>query len=132
MVMRALAGGELRPGGDATTFEVLTSAAAFDSGIDATSLSELGKPLVPGLPADFAPSLLAGLERAGRERGTDPLPSGTLRVDRAGYDLMGSSEAAFFQAGVLLRAAFSAMATGDDVAARLAERLSTMPVDATG
>jgi hypothetical protein len=129
MIMRALVGGEFLPGIDTTHFEVLTAAAPFDSGIEATCASGLGKPLIPGLPRDFAPAVLAGLEGTST---SDPLPAGTLRIDRAGYDLMGSSEAAFFQAASLLRSAFSAMAAGDDVEARLTSRLSTMAADQTG
>jgi hypothetical protein len=85
--------------------------------------------LIPGLPKDFAPAVLAGLET---KPALDQLPAGTLRIDRAGYDLMGSSEAAFFQAASLLRSAFSAMAASDDVAARLTSRLTTMAADQAG
>jgi hypothetical protein len=129
MIMRALIGAEFFPGSDVTHFEVLTAAAPFDSGVGATCASSLGKPLIPGLPKDFAPPVLAGLEK---ESAQDPLPAGTLRIDRAGYDLIGSSEAAFFQVASLLRSAFSAMAAGDDVAARLTDRLTHMPVHQAG
>jgi hypothetical protein len=129
MVMRALAGGQFTPGSDLTEFEVAVAAAAFDSGVDATCPSRLGKPLVPGLPQDFAPSVLAGVA-AGSVH--DPLPAGTLRVDRAAYDLMGSSEAAFYQAGLLLRAAFSATIAGIDVADHLARRFGQIPAEQAG
>jgi hypothetical protein len=129
MIMRALIGAEFLPGRDATHLEVLTAAAPFDSGVEPTCTSSLGKPLIPGLPKDFAHAVLAGLEK---ESTQDPLPAGTLRIDRAGYDLMGSSEAAFFQVASLLRSAFSAMAAGRIVAARLTARVNSMPVDEAG
>jgi hypothetical protein len=129
MVMRALVGAAFIPGPELTRFEVMTAAAPFDSGIASSCVSELGKPLIPGLPQDFASSVLAGLTN---ESSQDPLPAGTLRVDRAGYDLMGSSEAAFFQAAKLLRSAFSATATRDDVVARLTKRLTDMSADQAG
>jgi hypothetical protein len=128
-VMRALLGGEFIPGGDRTTFTVLVASAPFDSGVAATCTSDLGSRLIPGLPIDFAPSVRSGL---GREIEPDPLPGGTLRVDRAGHDLMGSSEAAFYQAAVLLRAAFSASLHGTDVAERLVQRLDETPADSFG
>jgi hypothetical protein len=128
MIMRALIGAEFLPGRDATHFEVLIAAAPFDSGVEPTCASSLGKPLIPGLPKDFAHAVLAGL----KESAQDPLPAGTMRIDRAGYDLMGSSEAAFFQVASLLRSAFSAMASGNDVAARLTGRLNSMPSQQAG
>ena len=129
MVMRALLGGEFVPGGDRTTFTVLVASAPFDSGVAATCASDLGSPLIPGLPIDFAPAVRTGLGYAVQ---LDPLPSGTLRVDRAGHDLMGSSEAAFYQAAVLLRAAFSASLHGTDLAERLVQRLDEIPADSFG
>jgi hypothetical protein len=129
MVMRALVGGEFTPGSDLTGFEVAVAVAAFDSGVDTTCPSRLGKPLVPGLPQDFAPSVLAGITAGSAD---DPLPAGTLRVDRAAHDLMGSSEAAFYQAGLLLRAAFSATITGTDVAGHLARRFGNIPAEQAG
>jgi hypothetical protein len=129
MVMRALLGGEFVPGGERTIFTVLVASAPFDSGVAATCASDLGSPLIPGLPIDFAPSALAGLGGAIQ---VDPLPSGTLRIDRAGHDLMGSSEAAFYQAAILLRAAFSASLHGADLAERLVQRLDETPADSFG
>jgi hypothetical protein len=129
MVMRALVGAEFIPGSDRTAFEVAVAVAAFDSGVDAACPSRLGKPLVPGLPRDFAPSVLAGITAGSAE---DPLPAGTLRVDRAAHDLMGSSEAAFYQAGRLLRAAFSATIAGIDVADHLARRFGDIPAEQAG
>jgi hypothetical protein len=129
MIMRALVGGLFTPGSELTRFEVTVAVAAFDSGVDATCPSRLGKPLVPGLPQDFAPSVLAGITAGSAQ---DPLPAGTLRVDRAAYDLAGSSEAAFYQAGLLLRGAFSATIAGADVAEHLARRFRQIPSDQAG
>jgi hypothetical protein len=126
MIMRALIGGEFVPTpGGVVRFEVQIAAAPFDSGVAATCESELGKPLVPGLPEDFAPSVLAGL---GTEEA--PLPPGTLLIDRAGYDLMGSSESAFYQVARLLRAAVAATLADNDVPAVLTLLLADIPVDA--
>lgn len=122
LIMRALIGGEFRPGAGPTRYEVPVGRAAFDNGDEATCPSRLGRPLIPGLPADFADSALAGLTA---DADADRLPGGRLRVDRAAYDLMGSSEAAFFQAARLLRAALA----GDEPEARVARRLSELDAD---
>jgi hypothetical protein len=45
---------------------------------------------------------------------------------------MGSSEAAFYQAAILLRAAFSASLHGADLAERLVQRLAETPADSFG
>jgi hypothetical protein len=126
LIMRALVGAEFVAEGGPARYEILVARAPFDDGDEPTCPSQLGRPLVPGLPADFAAAARSGLTA---DAGVDPLPGGRLRVDRAAYDLMGSSEAAFFQAGRLLRAALSAAITGDDVQGRLAQRLSEMASD---
>jgi hypothetical protein len=74
----------------------------FNSGLPATCDSRLGGPLIPGMPRDFAAAAMSGLKR---DSSAFPLPKGRLRVDRAGHDLMGSSEVAFEQAARLLRVA---------------------------
>jgi hypothetical protein len=127
MIMRALVGGECVPVPGRVRFEVCVGAAAFDSGVPPTCESALGKALVPGLPEDFAPSVLAGLavEQIG-----NGMPPGIVRVDRAGYDLMGSSVAAFYQAAMLLRTAMAATLAGDDVEVSVARRLAEIPADA--
>lgn len=115
LILRALLGGEFVPGDGTTQYDVLVARAPFDNGDEPTCPSQLGRPLVPGLPADFAAAARSGLTA---DADVDQLPGGRLRVDRAAYDLMGSSEAAFFQAGRLLRAAFAG--------APLAQRLGAM------
>ncbi len=126
LIMRALVGGAFVPDAGSTTYEVLVARAPFDNGDVAACPSQLGAPLVPGLPADFAASVLGGLTA---EAEVDPLTGGRLRIDRAAYDVMGSSEAAFFQAARLLRASFSAVVAGDDSGARVVQCLSGMSSD---
>ncbi|WP_328364842.1 hypothetical protein OG800_34130 [Streptomyces sp. NBC_00445] len=75
-------------------------------GVLAGCSSELGRPLVAGLPRDFADAVLDGLAR---DTGVGALPAGLLRVDRAGFDEEGSSEMAFKLAGELLRCVVAAM-----------------------
>ncbi|WP_157876529.1 hypothetical protein [Streptomyces graminilatus] len=101
MAMRALLGAEFSLDSQAsgTLFEVPYGAAM---GLDevAGCRSELGRPLVAGLPRDFAHAALDGLVGDGV---AGALPVGLLRVDRAGFDAVGSSEMAFKLAGDLLR-----------------------------
>jgi hypothetical protein len=123
MIMRAQLGGEFLPGGGQTRYEVCVAAEPFDSGLPATCESFLGDPLIPGLPSDFARSALAGVTASSAR---SPLPGGVLRVDRAGYDLMGSSESAFNQAGRLLRHALVAMIQGVDLEARVREAIEEL------
>lgn len=73
--------------------------------------SELGPPLIAGLPSDFAEVALAGL--AG-EAEANPWPPGLLRVDRAGWDEAGSSEVAFKLAGNLLQHVLRALLRNDE------------------
>jgi hypothetical protein len=112
MIMRAAVGGEFRSGGDGTRFEVCVTGEPFDSGVPATCDSPLGTPLVPGLPADFADAVLGGLMADAEQA---PLPGGVLRVDRAGYDLMGSSDAAFGLAAKILRHAVALSLQASDL-----------------
>lgn len=112
MIMRALLGGEFLLGVDEARYEVCVATEPFDSGLPATCESSLGEPLIPGLPSDFARSALDGVTA---DTSRLPLPGGVLRVDRAGYDLMGSSESAFNQAGRLLRHVLAAKIQGADV-----------------
>ncbi|MEV0280780.1 hypothetical protein AB0I22_30935 [Streptomyces sp. NPDC050610] len=106
MHMRALLGAEFTPGpvGAVTVFEV-PFGGPLGLGADAECESELGRPLAAGLPRDFASAALDGL--AG-DVGGQVLPAGLLRVDRAGFDEVGSSEMAFRLAGGLLRAVIHA------------------------
>jgi hypothetical protein len=121
LTMRALIGGTFVPGPPPVRCEVCIMADEFDAGQPATCESSLGRPLVPGLPRDFADAALRGLTV---HPSANPLPPGLLRVDRAGHDVMGSSEAAFEQVAVLLRCAFSATVMDADVRERLGDLLA--------
>jgi hypothetical protein len=123
MIMRAQIGAEFTPGAGDTRYEVCIMGSPFDSGTLATCDSALGAPLIPGLPADFADAALNGLAY---DPSGLPLPGGLLHVDRAGHDLMGSSEAAFQQAATLLRCAFSATISGADVQKSLSDMFARL------
>jgi hypothetical protein len=125
MMLRAQLGGEFVPGFAETRLQVCVMEQPFDSGLPATCRSFLGKPLIPGLPSDFAQSALNGLER---DLAGAPLPMGLIRVDRAGHDLMGSSETAFLQTAQLLRCAFAVTVAGGDINASLRSTLAELVV----
>jgi hypothetical protein len=112
MCLRALLGAEFVGAATGTRYEVCVMRAPFNSGLTATCGSRLGGPLIPGMPRDFAAAAMNGLKR---DSSAFPLPAGQLRVDRAGHDLMGASEAALEQAARLLRIAFWATQNGSDV-----------------
>jgi hypothetical protein len=112
MIMRAMVGGEFRSGGENTRYKVCVAGEPFDSGTPPTCDSELGDPLIPGLPADFAQATLNGLMADATQT---PIPAGVVRIDRAGHDLMGSSDAAFGLAARVLRGALAARLTGGDL-----------------
>ncbi|MEV7811111.1 hypothetical protein AB0P05_10260 [Streptomyces flaveolus] len=105
--MRALLGAEFSPGpeGSVTVFEVPFGEPLGDDAVTGCR-SELGRPLAAGMPSDFAQAALGGL--AGDE-GAMAFPAGLLRVVRAGYDEVGSSELAFKLAGDLLRCVVDAL-----------------------
>ena len=112
MTMRALLGAQF-------TVDPLTTVTAFEVpfgeplgwGSVADCHSELGPPLTAGLPSDFAEAALAGLTG---DAEAHPFPCGLLRVDRAGFDEIGSSEMAFKLAGDLLGHVLRAMLRNDD------------------
>lgn len=120
--VRALLGAVFTPGGKdhLTSFEVPVGP-ALGTGAATTCVSELGGSLAPGLPEDFAPVVLDAL--AG---GTPSarLPTGTVRIDRAGFDETDSCELAFRLAAALLRSVLAARLGGRDTseAARAALR----------
>lgn len=112
VTMRALLGARFVPGaeGPATLFEV-PFGAPLGLGAPAHCASELGRPLVAGLPSDFAGAALTGLA------GAALLPAGIVRVDRAGHDEVGSSEKAFQLVGELLREVIRSLMSGQDTEA---------------
>lgn len=113
MTMRALLGARYTPDSTSTTtvFEV-PFGEPLGLGAATGCQSELGPPLVAGLPSDFADAALAGL--AGDEDLL--LPPGLVRVDRAGFDEVGSSEQAFRLVGDLLRHVLDALLRGAEPA----------------
>jgi hypothetical protein len=119
----ALMGAEFVGGGTETRYEICVTRAPFASGLAATCDSRLGGPLIPGMPRDFAAAAMNGLKQ---DSSAFPLPAGRLRVDRAGHDLLGSSEAAFEQAARLLRVAFWATQNGSDVDGALTDAFAAL------
>ncbi|MGH3855235.1 MAG: hypothetical protein ACRDR6_17425 [Pseudonocardiaceae bacterium] len=117
MMARALLGGEFCSAtNQKTSFEVLVADEPLGLGNPTTCASRLGRPLVPGLPDDFAQAVLVGLSA---EPELPTLPAGTLHVDRAGHDEVNSSSMAFQLAGGLLRAVFASMSSGGDMEAEI-------------
>ncbi|HSY16427.1 MAG TPA: hypothetical protein VK816_10590 [Jatrophihabitantaceae bacterium] len=110
---RALLGGEFAPdpAGAQTMFEVPYGLPLLEFGDVAECRSELGKPLVAGLPSDFADAALVGLTAG---PAAETLPAGLLRVDRAGICPIDSSEMTFKFVGGLLCAVLSALVQGED------------------
>ena len=116
---RALIGALFSPTADdradpRTDVEVRTSVRPLGSGAATTCASTLtGSPLVPGLPDEFATAVLQGLT----DPTGPPLPAGTVIVDRAGHDEVGSSGWVFGLAARVLAAALSATLLGADAEA---------------
>lgn len=112
IVSRALLGAKFTPipSDSMTIFEIpFGDDLSNDSVTDCRS--ELGSFLAAGLPRDFADAVHVGLVDVGA---LTKFPSGLLRVDRAGFDEVGSSEMSFQRAGILLRRVMSALLDDDD------------------
>jgi hypothetical protein len=75
----------------------------------ASCIGLLGKPLVPGLPVEYAPGALKGLIDE-----ASPLPVGRVEVVAGAHDLVDSSNFAFRRAGELLRLVLSRIAAGEE------------------
>ena len=119
---RALVGGQFVPGrGDQTQFAVAVAPfGLFDADGEPTCPSELWKePFTVGLPIEFARAVASALSEG------PGLPAGTLTIDRAGFDLVNSSETIFGQATAVLKAAIAARLSGQDAAAATRSLLST-------
>jgi hypothetical protein len=110
---RALLGGRFDPEPtDRTVFRVGYGA---DTGPNRTFLGRLwSHPLSVGLPEEYAQATLDGLA-------VDDFswPPGTLRIDRAGVDEIGSSASIFNRAATALAAVIHAKLHGRDVEAAL-------------
>lgn len=81
----------------------------FDADEEPTCPSALWRqPFTIGLPDPFAQTVANTLAE-----GPD-LPAGTLTIDRAGFDLVNSSEMIFGQTAALLKTAIAAWLSGQD------------------
>lgn len=112
---RALLGGEFIAGeGEQTRLEVAVSGfSLFDGTAEPTRSGRLWKrPFNLGLPEEFGSAVLSGVGST-----EDPLPAGLLRVDRAGFDLVNSSEHIFEMAGSLLVTTIAAIVYGLNIEA---------------
>lgn len=121
MTARALLGGvftsAVRPLDLVTVLEVPFAADLMEIQTPPNCRSELGQPLIAGLPRDFADAVLAGL----MDEAAGALPAGVLRITRAGFDPTGSSEIIFTTVSQLLRSVVSAaLENRDPEAAALA------------
>lgn len=105
---RALLGGVFVPdsGGEFRVDVAHGGSVRSEAGECQSSLWE--RPLVVGLPLEFARGVIRGLASGGG----DDLPAGRLRVDHAAYDPIESSAVVFGQAASVLRAMIVA-ALGD-------------------
>jgi hypothetical protein len=90
---RALLGGSFTPGTGSVVINVGVSEPAGE--VAATCQSQLWKPLIPGVPSEFAEAAMAGIVRR------QQLPGGLLVVDRGAHDRVESSPLAFELAGEL-------------------------------
>jgi hypothetical protein len=108
---RAVIGGQFVPGpGDRTQISVgVAGFGLFDAEDEPTCPSRLwNQPFTIGLPGEFARPVARAL-------GEGPqLPSGMLTIDRAGFDLMNSSEMIFVQTVAVLQAVLVARLGGED------------------
>jgi hypothetical protein len=121
MTTRALLGGEFVPDtGTQTRYEVHVIDDSPSLGVETTCASSLSKPFVVGLPQEFAQDALTSVAAS---IGENDLPAGLLRVDRAGYDEVDSSQRAFQLAGNLLRHVLTATLYSADVEADARETM---------
>ncbi|MGP4104487.1 hypothetical protein [Nonomuraea sp. KM90] len=109
---RAMLGGTMTwSGGDALRVEVLTCG-RIELDAAPSYAGALGRPLVPGLPAEFCAAVTAGLLAEADQ-------AGTMVVDRAAYDPVESSIVAFRAAAVLLAAVLLGSDSGTAIRAKL-------------
>ena len=112
MIQRALIGADFTAD-QAQTLTVLVGTSGtyeLDRPKTCASASAPALPLVAGLPDDYGPPVMESLTT-----GAAQLPSGTLVIDRAGYDDLGSSDWAFHVATTLLVVALSTRLRGGDL-----------------
>ena len=118
---RALVGGQFVPGRSGQTqFAVAVATFGLFADDEPTCPSELWKePFTVGLPSEFARTVASALDEG------PGLPAGTLTIDRAGFDLVNSSETIFGQAAAVLKAAMAARLSGQDADAATRALVST-------
>lgn len=110
MAPRALIGGEFIGNDDSAVLVIDVGVSdCLPAGQPVTCASRLWRPLVPGLPPEFADPSLAGMLR------TTVLPPGDLHIDRAGYDEVDSSAHIFELTAQALTVVIAAMLRGDDL-----------------
>jgi hypothetical protein len=119
---RALLGAEFRPTSEplVLALEIGVSGPRFSPG--ETCVSQLWKPLVPGLSAEFAEAAMIGLLRV-----QELLPAGVLKIDRAGHDEVESSPLAFELAAELLVVVIAAELAQEDVPSQVRRRVEAWP-----
>ncbi|GGK40305.1 hypothetical protein [Nocardia camponoti] len=121
---RALLGCEFIPSkGTSTELEVgVSSFGMLDAGGERTCPSRLWKfPFTAGLPTDLAEAVMSGLTRTLAIR----LRPGTLRIDRAGFDVVNSADPVFASAASLLIVAVAAQANGTNPVAAVRMTMET-------
>lgn len=119
---RALIGAEFVPGQDNRT-QINVGVAGFglfEADDQPTCPTVLwNQPFTIGLPDEFA-------QAVGSALGEGPaLPAGTLTIDRAGFDLINSSEMIFGQVATLLKTVMAARLSGQDVETAARSLVST-------
>jgi hypothetical protein len=117
---RALLGAEFTP--ESGPLILTIGVSETSSGPTTSCASQLWKPLVAGLPAEFAEAVVAGLLR---RHGL--LPSGHLRIDRAGYDVVESSPLAFELAAELMVGVIVAELAHSDVQVEVRRLVEAWP-----
>lgn len=110
MAPRALIGGEFISNDDSAALDIEVGVSDYlGAGQPVTCASRLWRPLVPGLPPEFAEPALSGMLRIA------VLPPGDLRIDRAGNDEVDSSPHIFGLAAQALTVVLAATLRGDDL-----------------
>ncbi|MDQ0240872.1 hypothetical protein [Arthrobacter bambusae] len=108
LMPRALLGGAFTPSEDGAELLIEVQTSGEDDTGKPSCKSRLWTPLIPGLPGEFAQSVVDGFIRR-------PLPAGRIVVDRAAFDPVESSPLAFELAAELLAIVLHAMLVGREV-----------------
>lgn len=108
LMPRALLGGAFTPSEDGADLLIEVQTSGEDCTGKPSCKSRLWTLLIPGLPDEFAQSVVDGFIRR-------PLPAGRIVVDRAAFDPVESSPLAFELAAELLAIVLHAMLMGREV-----------------